>query len=365
MKLPKKLLGPMGWGVGPLRRAGSGCMTAGLLFMGLITPASTHGATHKSTDAKMGSPFSITAVAEDEDTARAAVEAAFAEIDRIEARISSWREDSETSTLNRHAGRGPMVVSDELFGLIRRSLSVSKLTGGAFDITFAGAGKLWDFKAKPAVLPDAEALKRGLAAVGYQGVKLDAEQRTVELSIPGSRIGFGAIGKGYAANRAAHVMKDMGIRSGLINAGGDLVAFGRQENGELWTIGLADPLNPDTIFARLDLTDQAIVTSGDYERFIEIDGARYAHILDPRTGWPVRGVVSVTVVCPDGELADALATSVFVLGVEKGLELINRLRGVEALVIDDSGRLHPSESFQTLVVTEGHSAKTSNLKSTS
>ena len=335
---------------------------AGILLAILVAPTSVHGATHKSTRAKMGSPFSITAVADDEAAARAAVEAAFAEIDRIEERISSWREDSETSALNRNAGRGPMVVSDELFGLIRRSLSVSKLTGGAFDITFAGAGKLWDFRAKPPVLPDSEALKRGLAAVGYQRVKLDAEQRTVELSIPNSRIGFGAIGKGYAANRAAHVMKEMGIRSGLINAGGDLLAFGRQENGELWTIGLADPLNPDTVFARLDLTDQAVVTSGDYERFIEIDGDRYAHILDPRTGWPVRGVLSVTVVCPDGELADALATSVFVLGVKKGLELINRLRGVEALVIDDSGRLHPSESFQTLVVTEGKTTKISTLK---
>ncbi len=331
--------------------------TAGRLVIGLLAlvvaglnPAAA--ATHKSTSAKMGSPFSITAVADDEESARAAVDAAFAEIDRIEARISSWREDSETSALNRHAGQGPKVVSDELFGLIRRSLSVSELTDGAFDITFAGAGKLWDFKAKPPVLPDPEALRRGLESVGYGHVKLNADKKTVELVKAGSRIGFGAIGKGYAANRAVHVMKELGIPSGLINAGGDLVAFGRQENGELWTIGLADPLQPDTIFARLDLTDQAIVTSGDYERFIEIEGIRYAHILDPRTGWPVRGIRSVTVVCPDGELADALATSVFVLGIEKGLLLINRLRGVEALVIDESGRLHPSSSFQTLVVTE-------------
>ena len=299
----------------------------------------------------MGSPFHITAVSTDEAQAREAVEAAFAEIDRIEARISSWRESSETSALNRHSGQGPMVVSDELFGLIERSLKVSKLTGGAFDISFAGAGKLWDFKAKPPVLPEPEALREGLDRVGYRWIHLDREARTVELARPGMRIGFGGIGKGYAANRAVRTLKDHGIQSGLVNAGGDLFAFGHQEDGQPWSIGLADPVQRGTVFARLDIVDRAVVTSGDYERFIEIDGVRYAHILDPRTGYPVRGVRSVTVVCPDGELADALATSVFVLGVEQGLRLIERLRGVEALVIDDQGRLHPSTSFQTRRVT--------------
>ena len=305
---------------------------------------------------KMGSPFAVTAVAADAEHARRAVAMAFAEIDRIEDRISSWRDDSETSRLNRHAGHGPLPVSDELFGLVRRSLAVSKLTGGAFDITFAGAGQLWDFKASPPRRPDADALRRGLALVGYENVVLDAEAKTIELTLPGMRIGFGGIGKGYAANRAVHVMKAMGITGGLVNAGGDLVAFGRQADGGPWTIGLADPLEPGSVFASLDLVDQAIVTSGDYERFVEIDGVRYAHILDPRTGEPVRGVRSVTVVCPDGELADALATSVFVLGVDEGLRLVDSLRGVEALIIDHNGKLHPSRSFHTSVKTPGGQA---------
>ena len=296
---------------------------------------------------KMGSPFGVTAVAPSEEQARQAVEAAFAEIDRIENRISSWRADSETAALNQNAGQGAMAVSDELFGLVRRSLAVSKLTGGAFDITFAGAGVLWDFKAKPPKRPDAEALERSLGRVGYEKVVLDAEARTIELLLPGMRLGFGGIGKGYAANRAVHTLKELGITGGLVNAGGDLVAFGRQADGGAWTIGLADPMSPDTVFASLDLVDQAIVTSGDYERFFEVDGVRYAHILDPRTGEPVRGLRSVSVVCPDGELADALATSVFVLGVDEGLRLVNSLRGVEALIIDQDGRLHPSKSFHT------------------
>lgn len=326
-------------------------------FLWLTIPVASVGAeTLVESRAKMGSPFHITAVAEDAGQARAAIEAAFAEIDRIEERISSWRESSETSALNRRSGQGPQAVSDELFGLIDRSLKVSKLTGGAFDISFAGAGELWDFKADPAVLPAAEDLRSRLDVVGYQGVLLDRAARTVELTKPGMKVGFGGIGKGYAANRAVQVLKEHGARSGLVNAGGDLVAFGRQEDGEPWSIGLADPLHPGTLFARLDLTDRAVVTSGDYERFIEIDGVRYAHILDPRSGYPVRGIRSVTVVCPDGELADALATSVFVLGVDEGLRLVERLRGVEALVVDDEGRLHPSSSFQTHRVVPSHSA---------
>lgn len=317
------------------------------LTVAVLFSSSSGAATVREERPKMGSPFAVTAVHHDDAMARAAVEAAFAEIDRIEARISSWRGDSETSALRRHAGQGPFVVSEELFGLIRRSLSISQLTGGAFDVTFAGVGDLWDFKAPTPRLPDPDVLRRRLELVDYRLVKLDGERSTVELPKAGMAIGFGAIGKGYAANRAVHIMKAMGIESGLVNAGGDLVAFGRQESGEPWTLGIADPLRPDSLFARLRLVDQAVVTSGDYERYVEIDGVRYAHILDPRTGMPVRGVRSVTVVCPDGELADGLATSVFVLGVDEGLRLVDTLRGVEALVIDDEGRLHPSSGFLT------------------
>lgn len=321
------------------------------LAVAVLFSSSSEAATVREERPKMGSPFAVTAVHADETVAREAVEAAFAEIDRIESRISSWKSDSETSALRRHAGQGPFVVSDELFGLIRRSLSISKLTGGAFDITFAGVGDLWDFKSTAPRLPDPEQVRRRLKRVDFRLVKLDAERRTVELPEPGMAIGFGGIGKGYAANRAVHAMKGLGIESGLVNAGGDLVAFGRQESGEPWTLGIADPLRPDSLFARIRLVDQAVVTSGDYERFVEIDGVRYAHIIDPRAGMPVRGVRSVTVVCPDGELADALATSVFVLGVEEGLRLVDTLRGVEALVIDDHGRLHPSIGFLTHNVT--------------
>lgn len=317
----------------------------------VVTASASHAVTLRSADAKMGSQFEVTVVAADAATAERAAAAAWAEIDRVEALISSWRPDSQTTRINEAAGREPVVVSQELFDLVRRSLSVAKLTGGAFDPTFGGVGRLWDFGRREggrtrARLPDPEELREALELVDWRRVELDPARRSVYLPKEGMRLGFGAIGKGYAANRAVWVLEEHGIESGVVSAGGDLVAFGRRENGEPWTVGLADPRRPGELLGRLVLTDTAVVTSGDYERFVEIDGERYAHILDPRTGWPVRGVGSVTVVCPDGELADALATAVFVLGPDEGLRLIDRLRGIEALVIDHEGRLHASENFR-------------------
>ena len=267
--------------------------------------------------------------------------------------ISSWRETSETSEINRKAGREPLAVSPELFNLIRRSIRVSRLTGGAFDITFDGVGRLWNFKSKSSPIPSREAIDEALKSVGYHHIVLDEENRTVFLDTPGARIGFGAIGKGYAANRAVIVMKELGATGGVVNAGGDLVIFGRQDDGDPWRIGIANPLDRDEIFAFLDVTGQAIVTSGNYENYIEVDGKRYSHILDPRTGWPVEELRSVTIVCPDGELADALATGVSVLGVEKGLDLVNRLNGIEAMLVDRDGGIHFSENLKSMMIEPG------------
>lgn len=301
---------------------------------------------------KMGSRFEITVVHDDPEGAREALRAAWSEIDRIESMISSWRADSETSEINRRAGTAPVVVSQELFNLIRRSLRVSKLTDGAFDITFDTVGRHWNFKKKDAPLPDKQTIARSLEHTGYEHVVLDPDARTVFLDSPGTRIGFGAIGKGYAANRTVFTLKDHGVTGGIVNAGGDLVIFGHQEDGSPWRIGIANPLDRETVFSYLDVTEQAVVTSGDYENFIEIDGTRYSHILDPRTGYPVVEVRSVTIVCPDGELADALATGVSVLGVEKGLGLVNRLNGIEAMIVDREGTIHFSENLKGMLIKE-------------
>jgi thiamine biosynthesis lipoprotein len=306
-------------------------------------------ATVESARPKMGTRCAITAVHADEAAAWRAVEAAWAEIDRLEAMLSEWIETSETSAVNRHAGVRPVRVSPEFLGLLQRSLKVTRLTGGAFDVTWATVGRLWDLKAAHPRLPDPAALAAALAATGPDAVVLDEAAGTVLLRHPLTRIGFGGIGKGLAANRAAGVLREHGVTGGVVDAGGDLLAFGTREDGRPWRIGLANPLDRDRVFGYLDSTGGAVVTSGDYERFVEIDGERYSHILDPRTGYPAREVRSATIVCPDAELADALATGVSVLGVEKGLALVDALRGVEALLVDRAGKIHLSHDLAAVL----------------
>ena len=310
-------------------------------------------ATVKDPRGAMGSKFEITAVHADLEKGRAAIDAAYAEIERIEAFLSEWRESSKVSEVNRQAGIAPVEVPKELLHLVRRALKVSALTDGAFDVTFHTVGRLWNFKSRTAAIPAEEEIRSALADTGYRHVVLDEARSTVFLDRKGTRIGFGGIGKGYAANRAVFVLKEQGVTGGVVNAGGDLVVFGTQESGRPWRIAIANPLEKSRTFAWLETTEQAVVTSGDYENYIEAGGRRYSHILDPRTGWPVTELRSVTVVCPDGEVADALATGVSVLGVEKGLALVNRLKGVEAMLVDANGKIHFSTGLEALLTKEG------------
>lgn len=312
-------------------------MAAVPVLIGILAASAGLAATVNDARSKMGSRFEITAVHASEERANTAIEAAWAEIDRIEAMISSWRGDSETSEVNRNAGIRPVPVSPELFRLIRRAIKVSDLTNGAFDITFAAAGNLWDFRASKPEIPSEEEITQALRSVGYARIRLDQERQTVFLEDRDARIGFGAIGKGYAANRAVHVLKEVGIESGLVSAGGDLVAFGRREDGAPWDIAIAHPRDRNRMLARIPLTEQAVVTSGDYEQYFIHDGRRYSHIIDPRSGWPAAGLQAVTVVCPDAELADALATALFVLGNKEGLSLVERMHGVDAIFVTADG----------------------------
>lgn len=331
-----------------------GTLPAGAaLLLSICLPHSASAATLTDKRGAMGSRFEITAVHTDPKSGQQAVDAAYAEIERIEASISEWRESSDVSAINRNAGTAPVVVPQELFNLIRRSLRVSVLTDGAFDITFNTVGRLWNFKSHAAPIPDDAAIQAALTDIGYGHVVLDEAKRTVFLDRKGTRIGFGAIGKGYAANRAVFIMKEHGVTGGVVNAGGDLVIFGNQESGVPWRIGIANPLDREKVFAYLDTTEQAVVTSGDYENYIEANGKRYAHILDPRTGYPAPELRSVTIVCPDGELADALATGVSVLGLDAGLALVNRLRGVEAMLVDQEGTIHFSNGLESMITKTG------------
>lgn len=294
----------------------------------------------------MGSSFEITVVAEDEDFAKESLAIAKKEIIRIEDLISSWDQKSETSRINRNAGIAAVEVSKELFDLIFRAQQISKLSSGAFDLTFAAIDKLWNFDGKESEMPNPDTLKASVFHIGYQLIELDEESLTVFLPKKGMKIGFGAIGKGYAADRAKQLLVERGVLGGIINASGDMNTWGTKPDGSSWTIGIVNPMNKKKVFSWFSLEHNAVVTSGDYEKFTQINGRRYSHIIDPRTGIPSQGIVSCTVFAGKAELADAIATAIFVMGVESGLFLIDQLPNIEAILIDDSGIIHRSKNIE-------------------
>ena len=293
----------------------------------------------------MGSRFELVAVHENEAVKEKAIQLAVDEIRRIESLISSWDTKSETSQINTNAGLQPTIVSVELFNLIERTVKVSKLTEGAFDISFNSLHPVWIFDGRTMSAPDSSIVAASVKKINYRHIILNRELLTVYLKEKGMSIGFGAIGKGYAANQAKNVMMQYGIENGMVNAGGDLMAWGNQDNGKPWQIGIADPAKKKDYIGWLRIKDMSVVTSGNYEKFVIIDGKKFGHIINPKTGWPVEGIRSVTLVSPDAELSDALATSVFVLGKEEGLKLVNRLKNVECLIVDDLNKIWTSDKL--------------------
>lgn len=292
----------------------------------------------------MGSDFEITVVAKTQLEADKQIAIAINEISRIEALISSWKPTSETSNINKNAGASPVQVSEELFSLIQRALQISNLTDGAFDISYASMDKLWKYDGSMAQMPSKEAIKKSVAKVGYKDIVLDPKNSTVFLKNKGMKIGFGAIGKGYAADKAKKLLISNGVSGGIINASGDINSWGSKPSGSSWQVAITNPLNKNKAFAMLPIKD-AVVTSGNYEKYVTFNSRRYSHIIDPRTGYPSQGIISVTVFAPKAELADALATSVFVMGVETGIDRINQLKAVECIIITDTGSIITSNNL--------------------
>lgn len=301
--------------------------------------------THKRTLKLMGSRFDITVIANTQKEANAFIDLAVAEMTRIEKLISSWDKNSQTSLINKNAGIKAVKVDQELFDLIQRAIQISKLTNGAFDISYASMDRIWKFDGSMTTMPPAEIIKRSVSKVGYQNINLNAENQTVFLKLKGMKIGFGAIGKGYAADKAKELLKQKGVVSGIVNASGDLNTWGTQQNGEHWKVAIKNPLNKNKVFALLPIYESAVVTSGNYEKYVMFNDKRYTHIIDPRTGYPSQGIVSVSVFASSAELADALATSIFVMGKEVGLDFINQLKGVECIIVDDLGKIQYSNNI--------------------
>ena len=294
----------------------------------------------------MGSRFDITVVAEDSSQATQFIDLAVDEMRRIEHLISSWDLNSQTSEINRNAGIKPVKVDQELVELVERALNISRLTDGAFDISYASMDQIWKFDGSMSEMPSELDIEKSVSRVGYQNIEIDPVGHTVFLKKQGMKIGFGAIGKGYAADKAKSLLINHGVSAGIINASGDMSVWGKQPNGEDWQVAITNPMNKDKAFARLPIKNGAVVTSGNYEKFINFGGKRYSHIIDPRTGYPSFGILSVTVFAPKAELADALATSVFVMGEKVGLDRINQLPGVECIIVDDQGNVHTSENIK-------------------
>jgi FAD:protein FMN transferase len=294
----------------------------------------------------MGNRFEISVVSEDENWANERIEKAISEISRIEKLLTTFKPDSQTNLINAHAGIKPVQVDKEVFYLIQRSLKISNLTQGAFDITYGSIDKsLWNFDTKMTSLPDAKTAKNMVRLIDYQKVILNQNEQTVFLQDEGMRIGFGGIGKGYAAEMAKQLMIREGVKSGVVNASGDLTTWGNQPNGKQWTIGIADPNHKNKTFSSLNISNMAVATSGNYEKFVLIDGKRYSHTINPKTGLPITGIKSVTIIAPNAELADSLATPVTVMGVKVGLDLINQIKGIACVIIDDNNKIFTSKNI--------------------
>jgi len=274
----------------------------------------------------------ITVAAPESVELNQAFEAAFAEVERMDDVLSDWRDTSELGQLNKQAGAAPMKVSSELFELLSMARKLSEASGGAFDVTFASLAGLWSFKQDAPRMPTKEELAAKLPLVGYPSLKLDAKEQTAFIDRAGTRVGLGALGDGYAAHRASAALVARGFPNHLVLVGGDGGARGKRPDRP-WRVGIRDP-KEGGIWGTLELHDEGVATSGNYQKYFLKDGVRYHHIIDPKTGYPSRGTASVTVLAKDALLADGWATALFVLGPQKGLEVAKR-EGLEALWFDE------------------------------
>lgn len=323
-----------------------------LLSLGCAhAPTASSGVLVKRAQMHMGTLVTVTAVAPSEAVAQSAASAAFREIRRLEELLSTWIPTSELSHVNRAAGLEPVKVSPETLAILKRSLQIASLTDGAFNIAIGPAMDAWGFTAQERIPAEAE-LEQLKTLTDLSQIQLDERAGTVYLTRKGMRLDVGGIGKGFAADLAVQVMQSVGASAGVVALSGDIRTFGRVPNGRPFRFGIQHPRREEALLATLNLQDEAISTAGDYQRYFERDGIRYHHILDPRTLKPARGCQSVTVIASEGTLADGLDTGIFVLGPERGMELIERLPDVEAVIVDRGGEVLVSSGLKNRLQTE-------------
>ena len=294
----------------------------------------------------MGGRFDITIVAKDSLSAEQNINAVIAEITRIENLISDWKPDSQVSEVNQNAGIRPVKVDREVFELTQRAIRFSEVTNGGFDISFAAMDKIWKFDGSMTQMPSAEAIQKSVEKVGYKNIVLDSVQSTIFMKLKGMKIGFGALGEGYATDKCRDMMLAKGVKAGIINGSGDMSTWGKQPNGKPWNIGITNPFHPEKLVAVVPINNGAVTTSGSYEKFVVFDGKRYSHIINPATGYPATGLCSVTVFGPNAETANGLSTSLMVLGKTAGQILLKKYADYSCIMITDDGKVVKSKNFR-------------------
>ena len=316
-----------------------------LLFLCIAASCSAQ-VLKKRTVTLMGSRFDISIVDRDAASAEANIDSVIQEVTRIENLISDWRPYTQVSQVNQNAGIKPIKVDKEVFELTERALRLSTLTQGAFDISFAAMDRIWKFDGSMTEMPTAEAIKNSVAKVGYENIILNHADSTIFLTLKGMKIGFGALGEGYATDKCRQIMIAKGIKAGIVNGSGDMSVWGKQPNGRPWTIGITNPEHPEDLLAVIPLRGGAIVTSGNYEKFVVFNGKRYSHIINPVTGYPASGLRSVTIMGPSAEEANGLSTSIMVMGRSAGLQLLNSYPELKYILIADDGKVYSSKKLK-------------------
>lgn len=316
-----------------------------LLFCFFTVLTASAQVTQKRTLSMLGSPFEMIIVAKNIPEADGYIDMAVAEVSRIEHLISDWIPTTPISEVNRNAGIKPVKVPQEVFDLVGRAMKISELTSGAFDISYASMDKIWKFDGSMTKMPTPEEIKKSVSKVGYKNIILDQKNSTIFLKNEGMKLGLGGIGQGFIADKIKTMLVEKGVVAGIVNISGDINTWGKQLDGEKWKVGIKNPMNKDKIFATFPLEDSSVETSGSYEKYVTFNGIRYSHIIDTRTGYPASGVISVSVFAKSTELADALATGIFVLGVDVGIDLVNQLPGIGCIFVDDKGKISTSKNI--------------------
>ncbi|MGE5173434.1 MAG: FAD:protein FMN transferase [Betaproteobacteria bacterium] len=322
-----------------------------IVALALLASGCARPKTVQKTESIMGTEVTITLVTRSAEEGEAAIDAGMAELRRLDAMMSLYKDDSEITKVNLAAGKHPVKVSPEMIEVVERAAEVSKLSGGVFDVTVGPLVVLWQIRLKEGKIPTDEEIARVRPLVNYRNIVIDKKVSTIFLKKPGMIMDFGGM-KGYMADRVADIFKKRGISNAVIALAGDIWVLGHRDDGKPWRIGVQHPREPDKVLTVLDLNDKYISTSGDYERFVIREKKRYHHIINPRTGKPSKGVISVTLVGDKGALIDPLCKVPFILGADEGLKIAKSV-GAEAIIVDEQGKIFMTGGIRNLMDEQG------------